>query len=627
MRKKPLGEDGMNPTPCYLNTWKRFVQEGLLDQTRLNKRVMESWYRCKKANVNPYLDKGQSILKKDLFNAQKKKHSVFFNAALPYLKKISLELEESEMMALLIDADGYVLSLTGSQRTLEEARKINFVEGVRWTETEVGTNAIGTALEIGEAVTINGSEHYAVASHHWSCSAAPIRDEGGTVLGVVDISCLTDRRHPFMLGMAATAAHAIEREISVYTKREEMELVNHCVEKIDSDEPFVVCNEKKEVVSASKPVRERFSDWRGMNVDDLLERGFRIRRKETIVSDKSGVQIGRSISLEEVPRESSGIFITRFSFTGETGTSKAFQKALNEMKMAANTDANVYIWGETGSGKELAARAIHEGSSRKNGPFIAVNCGAIPEGLMESELFGYAEGAFTGAKRRGSKGKFEQADKGTIFLDEIGEIPHAMQVALLRIIEERKVTPIGGSDEIPLDIRIISATHRDMNELLRKGKIRKDLYYRLHVYPVHIPPLRERKEDIPDLFHHYKMKHQWNAEFPEEFFRRLQDYHWPGNIRELFNVFERLRVLFPFGGMIGAPQFEPVLSALELQSAALPAGDGRPSGRAPLTFREHIQKHAIMDALQKTKGNVTKAAKLAGIPRSTFYKRLQKYNL
>ena len=246
---------------------------------------------------------------------------------------------------------------------------------------------------------------------------------------------------------------------------------------------------------------------------------------------------------------------------------------------------------------------------------------------MESELFGYAEGAFTGAKRRGSKGKFEQADKGTIFLDEIGEIPHAMQVALLRIIEERKVTPIGGSDEIPLDIRIISATHRDMNELLRKGKIRKDLYYRLHVYPVHIPPLRERKEDIPDLFHHYKMKHQWNAEFPEEFFRRLQDYHWPGNIRELFNVFERLRVLFPFGGMIGAPQFGPVLSALELQSAALPAGDGRPSGRAPLTFREHIQKHAIMDALQKTKGYVTKAAKLAGIPRSTFYKRLQKYNL
>lgn len=626
MRKKPLGEDGMNPTPCYLNTWKRFIQEGLLDRSRLNKRVMESWYRCKNANVNPYLDKGRSILQKDLFNAQKQKHSEFFEAALPYLKKISLELEESEMMALLIDADGYVLSLAGSKRTLEEARKINFVEGVCWTETEVGTNAIGTALEIGEAVSINGTEHYSVASHQWSCSAAPIRHEDGTTLGIIDISCLADRRHPFMLGMAATAAHAIEREINVRSKRKEVELVNRCLEIIDADEPFIVCNDKKAIVSASKPVRERFSDWRGMNVNELLSRGCYTRSEQKIVSDINGEPLGTSISLREAPqKEHTGTFISYFSYRGAAGTSEVFQKALNEMKMAANTDANVYIWGETGSGKELAARAIHEGSARRNGPFIAVNCGAIPESLMESELFGYAEGAFTGAKRRGSKGKFEQADKGTIFLDEIGEIPHAMQVALLRIIEERKVTPIGGTHEIPLDIRIISATHRDITELLRKGKIRKDLYYRLHVYPVNIPPLRERKEDIPDLFTHYKKKHQWNAECPDHFFRRLEAYHWPGNIRELFNVFERLRVLFPFGGMICEADYEPVLSALDWQSSEPPAADRCSS--APLTFREHIQKHMMMEALQKTKGNVTKAAKLAGIPRSTFYKRLQKYNL
>ncbi len=626
MRKKPLGEDGMNPTPCYLNTWKRFVQEGLLDGSRLNKRVMESWYRCKNANVNPYLDKGRSILQKDLFNAQKQKHSEFFEAALPYLKKISLELEESEMMALLIDGEGYVLSLAGSKRTLEEARKINFVEGVCWTETEVGTNAIGTALEIGEAVTINGTEHYSVASHQWSCSAAPIRHEDGTILGVIDISCLADRRHPFMLGMAATAAHAIEREINVRSKRKEMELVNRCLEIIDSDEPFVVCNDKKAIVSASKPVRERFSDWRGLNVNELLSRGCYTREEQKVVSDINGEPLGTSISLREAPRkEHAGTFLSYFSYRGAAGTSEIFQKALNEMKMAANTDANVYIWGETGSGKELAARAIHEGSARRNGPFIAVNCGAIPESLMESELFGYAEGAFTGAKRRGSKGKFEQADKGTIFLDEIGEIPHAMQVALLRIIEERKVTPIGGTHDIPLDIRIISATHRDITELLRKGKIRKDLYYRLHVYPVNIPPLRERKEDIPDLFTHYKKKHQWNAECPDHFFRRLEEYHWPGNIRELFNVFERLRVLFPSGGMICEADYEPVLGALDWQSSGSPAADHCSS--APLTFREHIQKHTMMEALQKTKGNVTKAAKLAGIPRSTFYKRLQKYNL
>ncbi|QHZ48238.1 sigma-54-dependent Fis family transcriptional regulator [Bacillus sp. NSP9.1] len=617
----------MNPTPCYLNTWKRFVKEGLLDQARLNKRVMESWYRCKKENVDPYLDKGQSILKKELLNAQKKKHSLFFEAALPFLKNISQELKESEMMALLIDADGYVLSLAGSQRTLAEAGKINFVEGVRWTEAEVGTNAIGTALEIGEAVTINGSEHFSVASHHWSCSAAPIKDEDGMTLGVIDISCLTDRRHPFMLGMAATAAHAIERDVQVSAKRKEMELVSRYLEKIEADEPFVVCNEKKRIVSASRPVRERFSDWRGMKIDELTEGGFNVLHEQTILSETDGHPLGTSISLAEAPRKNPAqILISHFSFPGEQGTSKAFQKAIHEMKLASQTDANVYIWGETGSGKELAARAIHEASARRNGPFIAVNCGAIPEGLMESELFGYAEGAFTGAKRRGSKGKFEQAHKGTIFLDEIGEIPFAMQVALLRIIEERKVTPIGGNREVPLDIRIISATHRDMNDLLQQGKIREDLYYRLHVYPVKIPPLRERKEDIPELFRYYKKKHDWKADFPQAFFRSLREYHWPGNIRELFNIFERLRVLFPDGGMISPSQYAPVINALEPAGGRPPEDDGQPSASG-LTFREHIQKHIMMDALQKTKGNVSEAAKLAGIPRSTFYKRLRKYNL
>lgn len=151
------------------------------------------------------------------------------------------------MLALLIDADGYVLSLTGSERTMVEARRINFMEGSRWTETDVGTNAIGTALVIGEAVTINGTEHFSIASHHWSCSAAPIRDADGTIIGVIDISCMTDNKHPFMLGMASTVAYAIEREIQVQQKRREMELITHCLQQVEADEPYVVCNEKSKL--------------------------------------------------------------------------------------------------------------------------------------------------------------------------------------------------------------------------------------------------------------------------------------------------------------------------------------------------------------------------------------------
>ncbi|MBI1630575.1 sigma-54-dependent Fis family transcriptional regulator [Bacillus safensis] len=614
----------MNPTPCYLNTWKRFVHEGLLDRSRLDKRVMESWHRCKQANVNPYLDKGQSLLEKELFSVQKKKYSLFLNAALPYLNKISQQLKESDMMALLIDADGYVLSLTGSQRTLVEAKKINFMEGARWTEADVGTNAIGTALVIGEAVAINGTEHFSVASHHWSCSAAPIRDADGTIIGVIDISCMADQRHPFMLGMASTVAYAIEREIQVQQKRKEMELISHCLQQVEADEPYVVCNEKKQIVLASKPIRDRFSDWYGMDVELLMDDTFVTRDKQIIQSEQDGKLLGMSFSLEEAAK--SNITVSFSQFPGESGTSAVFQQTLSEMKRAAQTDANVYIWGETGTGKELAARAIHLASERHKGPFIAVNCGAIPESLLESELFGYAEGAFTGAKRHGAKGKLEQAQKGTLFLDEIGEIPYAMQVALLRVIEERKVVPLGGTHEIPLDIRIITATHRNMNELLKEGKIREDLYYRLHVYPINIPPLRERKEDIVDLYRYYQKKHQWNATFPESFFRKLEAYHWPGNIRELFNLFEHIRVLFPKGGWIGESQYAEVLETMDQkkQKLHLPEYTENPK---ELTLRERIQKQTVIEALHKTKGHVTEAARLAEVPRSTFYKWMRKYKL
>ncbi|UYO36079.1 sigma-54-dependent Fis family transcriptional regulator [Bacillus zhangzhouensis] len=613
----------MNPTPCYLNTWKRFVREGLLDRSRLNKRVMESWHRCKQANVNPYLDKGQSLLEKKLFSVQKKKFSLFLNAALPYLNKISQQLKESDMMALLIDADGYVLSLTGSQKTLVEAKKINFIEGARWTESDVGTNAIGTALVIGEAVAINGTEHFSVASHHWSCSAAPIRDADGTIIGVIDISCMAHQRHPFMLGMASTVAYAIEREIRVQQKRKEMELINHCLQQVEVDEPYVVCNEKKQIVLASKPIRDRFSDWYGMDVELLMDI-FVTRDKQIIQSEQDGKLLGMSFSLEEAAK--SNITVSFAQFPGESGTSTVFQQTLIEMKQAAQTDANVSIWGETGTGKELAARAIHLASERHKGPFIAVNCGAIPESLLESELFGYAEGAFTGAKRHGAKGKFEQAHKGTLFLDEIGEISNAMQVALLRVIEERKVVKLGGTHEIPLDIRLITATHRNMNELLKEGNIREDLYYRLHVYPINIPPLRERKEDIHDLYRYYQKKHDWNATFPKSFFQTLQQYHWPGNIRELFNLFEHIRVLYPEGGWLGPSQYAEVLKVFDKKKKKLyPA---KHSGFSEgLSYRQQIQKQMVIDSLHKTKGHVSEAARLAGVPRSTFYKWMRKYKL
>lgn len=235
----------MIETTCYLNMWKRFVNEGVLDTSRLNKRVVESWYRCKKKDVNPYLNKGREILSEDLLDVQKEKNSLFLNSSLPHLNKMGDMVKEMGMMALLIDPEGYVLSLKGNKGVLHDASKINFIEGVRWTEGEVGTNAIGTALQIREPIMINGTEHFSIASHSWSCSAAPIHNDDGTLLGVIDISCPVDCTHPFMLGIVASVAHAIEQDLSVMARKNELELVQKSMDLIDSNEPVIICNNEK----------------------------------------------------------------------------------------------------------------------------------------------------------------------------------------------------------------------------------------------------------------------------------------------------------------------------------------------------------------------------------------------
>ncbi|MFP3123878.1 sigma-54-dependent Fis family transcriptional regulator [Ectobacillus funiculus] len=619
-------------TACYLSTWKRFVSEGVLDEARLNKRIMESWYRCKNNEVNPHLHKGPHILSDELLTLQREKNSLFLEIALLHLGKMKGMIEELGMMALVVDPDGYVLSLMGNQGVLREAKKINFTNGVRWTEGEVGTNAIGTALQIGEAVMISGTEHYSIASHGWSCSAAPIRNDDGKLLGVIDVSCPLSRTHPFMLGIVSSIAHTIEREFSIRARQNELELVHKSVEWIEMNKPIILCNEQKKVVAASKSVRSKIHNCIGMNVSELLQCGFAIQTETPLYADLHKNRIGMSLLLSETAANSTkkscvpSFSAQSFQFEGEMGSSDAFQYVLHDIKRVAPTDASVYILGETGTGKELVAKAIHENSSRKDGPFITINCGAIPKELMESELFGYVDGAFTGAKRKGHKGKFEQANNGTIFLDEIGEIPPSMQVALLRVLQERKVIPIGGTKEIPLNIRVITATHRDLSQLVQEGTFRQDLYYRLHVYPVHVPSLRERKEDIPHLVRYFCQKNNWNMQWPYAFLDSLMEYHWPGNIRELFNVLERGYIVASDGTADQTLTLAHLLST-QTNSTTVSNMERDSTSTETLTFREKIQKDLMIDALQKAKGNVSLAAKLLDVPRSTFYKRMQRFNL
>jgi len=301
------------------------------------------------------------------------------------------------------------------------------------------------------------------------------------------------------------------------------------------------------------------------------------------------------------------------------GRSEAARRMLELVAKVAATDTTVLLAGKSGTGKELAAHLIHENSPRRDKPFIAVNCAALTETLLESELFGHERGAFTGAVAR-KRGRFELADKGTIFLDEIGETSPALQAKLLRVLEEKQFVRVGGVDNVPTDVRVIAATNRNLKEDMAKGKFREDLFYRLNVFPIYVPTLAERKEDIPELLEYFLSKRQYkHSHLSHEIVGLLQSYNWPGNIRELKNILERAMIL-----AAGAPlEIEHI--GIEDETETAPLETFPPA--VPGTGLEAAEKEMIEKALLETKGNKTDAAKLLKITRRRLYSRMKYHKI
>ncbi|MFZ5898961.1 MAG: sigma-54-dependent transcriptional regulator [Bacillota bacterium] len=305
------------------------------------------------------------------------------------------------------------------------------------------------------------------------------------------------------------------------------------------------------------------------------------------------------------------------------GKSPAFQQVRLLVERVAPTDATVLLTGESGTGKEVAAVAIHQRSNRADGPFVAVNCAALPEQLLESELFGHERGAFTGANAR-RLGRFQLAHKGTIFLDEIGEMSPSMQAKLLRVLQDQTFERVGGTETFKVDTRIIAATNRNLEEAVKTGRFREDLYYRLNVVQIHLPPLRERKTDIPLLAQHFVTRFRSiyvSGVISEAAMKLLEDYHWPGNIRELQNVIERALILAQ--GEPIAPEHLPK----ELQRRETSTGPLKLEIPDEGISLEEVEKLLIMKALEKSNGNQTKAAALLKITRATLLYRMQKFGL
>ncbi len=634
--------------------WEQFMG-GKGDITGLNTEVAASWVRSKNACVDPF---GTTcIVDKKTISELRRKNQLLLDVVLPFVELIDSFIQNTGFMITLVDKDGFILDVKGDRHALEQAKTSSLVIGSNRSEAEAGTNAISLALIENKPVQIAGPQHYRKFYHEWTCSAAPIHDTYGNLIGVLNLSGHRSLLHKHTLGMVASLVQAIEREFHIREKNSKLRLTNERLKAvIDSVSEGVVAIDKSGVIIESN---SKFKKMFRLGESELQESKFpEIFKKDSLLLDvfKTGQEFfdreenlstrtvnisslvtGRKIMNEHgevasvvgIIKEKKEVYrlVNRltgakavFHFESIIHKDPQMAKTIAIAQTVAGSDTRVLLEGESGTGKELFAQAIHNASPRCSGPFVALNCSAIPRELIESELFGYAEGAFTGAKKGGKPGKFELADGGTLFLDEINSMPLEMQVKLLRVLQQNEITALGGTQAIPVDVRIIAASNKSLETLVNEGRFRLDLFYRLGVVVLKIPPLRERIEDIPLLFAHLLQKMAASANrnitySPEELVPMLCAYEWPGNVRELENYIERAVVLAR-GGIL-TPEHFPDRMTVKI------AGNNEDT----INYLAIKEREAIQKVLAIHNGNISKAAKTLGISRNTLYTKIKTYGL
>ena len=601
--------------------------------------------------------------------------------------------EGSECVVVFADADVCIVDSVGRQSMVEELEHLGLAIGADWREEQQGANALALALQESFPIQLDGAMHYRALLHPFYTSAAPVHDLLGQAVGVLAVVGRHEHCHPHTLGMVTAAAQAISNQLQMQVWLSNAnDLLSELKTILQTLSEGILLLRRDGVISQmntpagtmlglspAKVTGRRLSDV--LPLPTVLAQALEARqllsyeeivfdtihgrvtclctlnpitghRQETGLEDivgSAGLRSSESVasdgfvlilrSIERVQKLVHRMTGTRarLTFANVVGESSALQEALRLGRMASGSNSTVLLHGETGTGKEIFAQSIHNSSRRANGPFIAINCAAIPRELISTELFGYEGGAFTGADRQGRPGKFEQAHGGTLFLDEIGDMPRDLQTSLLRAIETRTVVRVGGQRVIPADVRIIAATHKDLREESRLGNFRSDLYYRLNVLSIEIPPLRKRLTDLPLLVQHF-LQRQSNIlgrslSITPEALDALAQYSWPGNVRELENMLERVTYLTSRStiGLDDLPidfQRPP-----EVETATpVPPQKAEPAKIPPKrgVLKDHsmnAEAQAMMQALDTSNGNVTRAAALLGISRTTLWRKMARYGL
>jgi transcriptional regulator of acetoin/glycerol metabolism len=616
---------------------------------RLDKKslVSKSWERSNRYGVDQ-LTIPEDIVDATELQKYRQANRLFLQEVKPTIHRLCEWLQLQRSVVILANSDGYILESIGDPSFLSDVEKIHLMKGAGWSEEVRGTNAIGTVIAEKKPLSIVGDEHYCLANRILYCSASPIFDPQGNIIGVLDVSGYHKDYHPSLLGMVDVISRQIEDglllrdvdrkiiiELSPQNSRNYHALLafneeglitgmnreaRYFLDKLSpsnqAELPLELANVKKLLQRGGGAAPNEVIIYQGNNTDEKWVASVYLDKRPTFVG-VSKEQRGK------IQKSSSGTAGSTVKYTFEHifGLDPKFKSALSLAKRVATTDYNVLVTGESGTGKEMVSQAIHDASNRHLYPFIAINCGAIPKTLMESELFGYEAGSFTGAANSARPGKIELAHKGTLLLDEIAEMPYDMQVALLRVLQEHTVTRIGGHRPIDIDVRIIAATNKDLFAEVEQGRFRADLYFRLLGIQIVLPPLRER-EDRLELAHHLlsvisKEIGRGSLNLSSEAKKLIIEYDFPGNVRELAAVLRHAAFLSTTTTLdvndFPAHMFS---TRVKTEKEEIPF--------TPSSLRK-LEYDAILDALNTTNGNITKAARMLGIGRNTLYRKLRAF--
>lgn len=656
--------------------WEHFIVNKDFDFSFIRPEILESWKRSRDFDVNPYEtnETKTALLNNEDIDVRLNTNSLLIKTVRPYMEQLYSIVEGSGFYLMLCDKEGYILDLIGDEEIIAKGKESSLlVIGANRGEAFAGTNAIGTCLAIKRPIQIWNGEHYILSHKKYACSAAPIFNTSGSIIGCLNLTGMYPEIHTHTLGMVLSAVDGITKEMKIRNAYDEIEIIsaqrNKILESVSSglilldgtDKIIQINGNALKMLNLTEQQAIGFNIFELINFDDPINNGFSfssvkkaVNNKETTIffKDSRFPPMKFNINISFVGKESDGRgtvirleeskhinrlvnkmggFKASFTFENIVGNSPATKGLLTTCEKASQSLANVLVLGESGTGKELVAQSIHNSSACSSGPFVAINCGALPKGLIESELFGYEGGAFTGASKEGNPGKFELADGGTIFLDEIGDMPLDVQVNLLRVLETKEVLRIGGKYPKKINVRIIAATHQNLVEAIEEKTFREDLYYRLNVLTINVPPLRERGNDILELADYFVQtlnnprKHKMHIS--QEVYPALMKYPWPGNIRELENAIERainitdddeIRLEHLPHNMTNDLLPTAKVSSSELEEAI------HPRNGLDLKTSEY---HHILSSLEKTGGNIKEAADLLGISRRTLYRKMDRYRI